>query len=736
MKIFAKLTGAFVIVALICAFVGAVGWFGIRSTEGSLREQAEVNVPALRGLALMMEGMNGIKSAERTMVIASITAKDRQHEIDNLEKRWGKFDEGYNLYGGLSHSDEEAALWKRFTAALETWKTEHAKLVELASRVKLDDVETLEAILVARQLDHVKWVDTLDMSIAQGDQFMKQLDPALCAMGKWMSTFTSDDPHFNSIIAKFHEPHNRLHGYGGQINKMLAAGQTRAARALFDTEVVPTLAAIEAVFHEALEDVRENVGFLEQAVQVAFGSERQAFSAVEKLLAQIMTADTEHSAKNSADAQAGAAKARTAMVVAVILAIILAIALGLLISRDISGAMKRAVAMIRGLERGHLDQRLRMKRKDEIGEMAAAMDGFADSLQGEVVASLQKLADGDLTFEVRPRDEQDVIRRALSRVGEDLNGILAQIHVAGSQMASGSAQVADSSQSLSQGATEQASSLEQITSSMAELASQTRLNAENATQANHLATTARGAAENGNAQMQQMVAAMNDINESGENISRIIKVIDEIAFQTNLLALNAAVEAARAGQHGKGFAVVAEEVRNLAARSAKAAAETAELIEGSVKKAQNGSEIADRTAVALGEIVTGISKATDLVAEIAAASNEQAQGIAQVNQGLGQIDQVTQQNTANAEESAAAAEELSSQAAQLQQMLARFSLKNLGQDYVQPELDPNPTLSLPSAAPAKPAPASGWEAQSSPAPSKVQDASQVIALDDEEFGRY
>jgi methyl-accepting chemotaxis protein len=176
--------------------------------------------------------------------------------------------------------------------------------------------------------------------------------------------------------------------------------------------------------------------------------------------------------------------------------------------------------------------------------------------------------------------------------------------------------------------------------------------------------------------MQEMGASMDEINQAGQNISKIIKVIDEIAFQTNLLALNAAVEAARAGKHGKGFAVVAEEVRNLAARSAKAAKETSELIEGSVQKTIKGNEMAQQTTSALAEIVKGVVQFADLVEDIANKSNEQAQGINQINDGLGQISEVTQQNSANAEESAAASEELFAQAEQLRSMLSTFKLKN------------------------------------------------------------
>jgi methyl-accepting chemotaxis protein len=339
----------------------------------------------------------------------------------------------------------------------------------------------------------------------------------------------------------------------------------------------------------------------------------------------------------------------------------------------------KPLSLIRGLlreiERGHLKTRLHLTQQDELGETARTLDNLAESLDQEIVCNLQKLADGDLTFEVVPRDSQDLLRGALQKLGADLNDIMQQLHIAGEQIASGSAQIADGSQSLSQGATESAASLEEITSSIAEMSSQTRTNAENAGQANLLSNEAKTAAESGNQQMHNMVEAMDDINKSSQNISKIIKVIDEIAFQTNLLALNAAVEAARAGQHGKGFAVVAEEVRNLAARSAKAAKETAELIEGSVHKAKHGGEIANKTAISLGEIVNSVTKVSDLVAEIAAASNEQAEGISQLNTGISQVDQVTQQNTASAEQSAAASAELSGQAVKLKQMLARFKLQ-------------------------------------------------------------
>jgi methyl-accepting chemotaxis protein len=380
-----------------------------------------------------------------------------------------------------------------------------------------------------------------------------------------------------------------------------------------------------------------------------------------------------------ADIFAPVAHIRNLTIVATLLTLLAVATVIFLIAASVVKAVKQGVDFAEDVTAGDVSRRLELQRSDEIGVLGEALDRMADGLEQKAKLA-EEIAAGNLAVNVPLASERDQLGKALTQMTDSLNELMGQIQLAGEQIAAGSGQVADSSQSLSQGATESASSLEEISASMTELGSQTRLNADNAGKANQLVGHARDAADKGNRQMTDMVKAMDDINTSGQNISKIIKVIDEIAFQTNLQALNAAVEAARAGHHGKGFAVVAEEVRNLAARSAKAAKETAELIEGATAKSGKGTEIADQTASSLRKIVASIGKITDLAAEIAVASKEQAMGLDQIHQGLGQIDQVTQHNTANAEESAAASETLSQQAERLRQLLATFKIRqNVGQ---------------------------------------------------------
>jgi len=310
-------------------------------------------------------------------------------------------------------------------------------------------------------------------------------------------------------------------------------------------------------------------------------------------------------------------------------------------------------------------------------ELCNSLDEMVDGIRTKADMA-ERIACGDITGEVILASEQDGLGKSLNAMISNLNDLLNKIHLSSDSVALGTSQLADSSQSLSQGATEQAASLEEISSSMTEIGSQTRANSDSASEANRLAVQAQSSAQTGNSQMDTMITAMNDINDSSKHVEKIIKVIDDIAFQTNLLALNAAVEAARAGKHGKGFAVVAEEVRSLAARSAKAARESADLIEGSTSKVNSGVDIANSTAKSLAEVVDQISKASNLVGGIASSSDEQNKAVLQITDALGQIDKVTQQTAAGSEETASAASNLSGLSHELQSLVMRFELKDNG----------------------------------------------------------
>jgi methyl-accepting chemotaxis protein len=284
----------------------------------------------------------------------------------------------------------------------------------------------------------------------------------------------------------------------------------------------------------------------------------------------------------------------------------------------------------------------------------------------------QRIADGDLSSDVKLASEKDVLGLALKSMVTTLSEVLNQVQMAGDQIAAGSMQVSTFSQSLAEGATQQKDSLVSIAASIEELSTQTTANANSANEAHKLAETAQKAILLGQKHMQDMILAMSEIKDAGDQISAFIKTIDEIAEQTNLLALNAAIEAARAGEQGRGFAVVADEVRSLAARSTIAAEETAKLILLSSGKTQNGTHIAQSTASALEKVFEGINSTSDFVATIARASNEQAIAVDEVTRGVSQVSDVVEVNALASVQGAAAAEELTGQTRSMRDMMMKF----------------------------------------------------------------
>jgi methyl-accepting chemotaxis protein len=433
------------------------------------------------------------------------------------------------------------------------------------------------------------------------------------------------------------------------------------------------------------------------------------------------------------------------------------------ISKSITEPLKLGVDMMSEFSKGHLDKRLNLDRKDEIGELANKMDEFADYLEKDVVNALIKTSNGDLNWEVKAKDDKDIIAPALNklsvsiknlvkdslvlvesalqgnlsvrvddknydgefnkivkglnktldnviepindvsnvmekvankdlteRIEKDYKGdfnklkiaintsltnleeVIKQVLYATEQVSAAASQISSGAQGLAQAASEQASSIQEITSSVQELSSMSKQNAGNAKEGRAMSEKAKEMSEEGLEGMKRLSEAIEKIKKSSDDTAKILKTIDEIAFQTNLLALNAAVEAARAGEAGKGFAVVAEEVRNLAMRSAEAAKNTANLIEEALKNAESGVSLNDDVKKKLEEIANQSIKVSQIVSEIAAASEQQEQGVEQINSGVQQLNQITQSNAANSEESASASEELSGQAQELMRMISEF----------------------------------------------------------------
>lgn len=373
------------------------------------------------------------------------------------------------------------------------------------------------------------------------------------------------------------------------------------------------------------------------------------------------------------------------IIIAVVLFAFSTLILYTVIQRIISKPLKKLVLLAADMEKGEIgvginsSAEVTINSNDEVGELSATLAGTVLSLKtyiGEISHILSEISHGNLMVHTDVKYTGDFIeiKSALDNIILSLKHTFVDINRAASQVASGSQQVAMGAQALSEGSSQQTSSIEELSATIIDISEKIRTNAEHANLARKFASEAGDGVTISNKQMKEMLLAMNEINKSSSQISKIIKTIDDIAFQTNILALNAAVEAARAGTAGKGFAVVADEVRSLAGKSAEAANQTTALIQNSIQAVNNGSKIADETAKSLNMVVEKSAKVVELIGQITSESNSQADAVTDVTNGVEQISAVVQTNSATAQESAAASEQLSSQSHLMHELVSKFNI--------------------------------------------------------------
>ncbi|MEH0019404.1 MAG: methyl-accepting chemotaxis protein [Desulfobacter sp.] len=620
----------------------------------------------------------------------------QQTILDNAQKIDVQTDHTQCKFGKWLYSEaaqKTAASDPELARLLEQIKAPHQRLHESA----LDITQAyrqrhlgLRNSLRLRLDEHRQWASQVARGIIENKKFTVQTDPERCDFGKWLVSDTveelmASDPTYREILTRVRSPHNALHKSAARINAAIAARKPVLARTIFSTETEKHLETISKRLYQAIAYEDSLVKGRNQAIQIFSAQCLPELEATKTLLDALQA-----KAQEMLTGQEKAADIYAHETVPSLYEV-----------QSLLGSLRQEV------------------KANMLTDRAMLMAATNTRRNVAITASIAIVAGILLAF-VIARGIIRVLTRITDGMGEGAN-----------QVASAAGQVSGSSQSMAEGTSQQAASIEETSSSMEEMASMTKKNADNAGHADSLMRESNQVVAQANQSMTSLTESMADISKASEETSKIIKTIDEIAFQTNLLALNAAVEAARAGEAGAGFAVVADEVRNLAMRAAEAAKDTADLIEGTVQKVGDGSDLVASTNEAFVKVADSSEKIADLIAEISEASNEQSNGIEQVNTAISEMDKVVQQNAANAEESASAAEEMNAQAEQLRDyvndliLMVRGKKGRLG--------DASRSLSGPSgAAPARQLATNSKRQLSPGAGSREVRPEQVIPFDDDD----